>query len=212
MFVWLKIIPHKPKSKPDPTVRLVSIEDQARFANMQMQNKVIDSCKEFFKNRVHDEENDDVDDDDFDEEEEEKNEVDMFFMRIFVNNSEFRGYYEENHEKLQNTLQGEGSNKNVENLEIGNSRGKIQKDASDSLDRGDDLNVISSGIEFVNVDGNGSVKKEVSNNDYSNGELMACNMSNNSLKEEDANENVERLKISNDEPKSMVKKQCLIQV
>lgn len=62
---------------------------------MQMQNKVLDSCKEFFKKRVRDEENDDGGDD----EEEEKNEVDMFFMRIFVNNSELRGYYEENHEK-----------------------------------------------------------------------------------------------------------------
>ncbi|KAH1038778.1 hypothetical protein J1N35_040521 [Gossypium stocksii] len=57
-----------PKSKPDPKVRPVSFEVQARFANMQMQNKVHDSCKEFFKNRVRDEENDDVDDDDFDEE------------------------------------------------------------------------------------------------------------------------------------------------
>ncbi|TYJ17663.1 hypothetical protein E1A91_A09G068200v1 [Gossypium mustelinum] len=66
---------------------------------MQMQNKVLNSCKEFFKNRVRDEEIDDGDDDDFDEEEEEKNEVDMFFIRIFVNNSELRGYYEENHEK-----------------------------------------------------------------------------------------------------------------
>ncbi|KAK5839679.1 hypothetical protein PVK06_008505 [Gossypium arboreum] len=162
-------------------VRPISIEDQARFANMQMQNKVLDSCKEFFKNRVLDEENDDSDDDDFDEEEEEeeKNEVDMFFMRIFVNNSELRGYYEENHEK--------------ENLETRNSSGKVQKDASDSLDKGDDLNVISSGVEFVNADGNGSVKIEVSSNDHSHGELMAYNMSNNSLEEEDANENVESL-------------------
>ncbi|KAG8472537.1 hypothetical protein CXB51_034420 [Gossypium anomalum] len=200
----------EPKSKPDPTVRPVSIENQARFANMQMQNKVLNSCKEFFKNRVRDEENDDGDDDDFDEEEE-KNKVDMFFMRIFVNNSELRGYYEENHEKgeffclvcggigenlgkkfhvcvglvqhcmsilktkcktgnrafglvvykvlgwdidrlpvillkgeplsrilansceSQNILQGEGSNKNVKNLKTGNSSGKVQKDASDSL-------------------------------------------------------------------------------
>ncbi|KAK5839546.1 hypothetical protein PVK06_008347 [Gossypium arboreum] len=59
---WLE-----PKSKPDPTVRPISIEYQARFANMQMQNKVLDSCKEFFKNRVRDEENDNGDDDDFDE-------------------------------------------------------------------------------------------------------------------------------------------------
>ncbi|KAK5784720.1 hypothetical protein PVK06_039247 [Gossypium arboreum] len=240
----------------DPMVRPVSIEDQARFANMQIQNKIIDSCKEFFKNRVHDEENDDGDDDDFDEEEE-KNEVDMFFMRIFVSNSELRGYYEENHEKCEffclvcggigencinheaDTLQGEGSNKNVENLETGNSSGKVQKDASDSLvrvhlftfsvsvfmdhlqccdgsdhcmmvrlrsilqDKGDDLNVISGGVEFVNADGNGSVKKEVSSNDHSNGELMAYNMSNNSL-EEDANENVESLEISDGELKSMI--------
>nr|KJB13057.1 hypothetical protein B456_002G054500 [Gossypium raimondii] len=205
----------EPKSKPDPMVRPVSIEDQARFANMQMQNKVLDGCKEFFKKRVRDEENDDGDDDDVDvDEEEEKNEVDMFFMRIFVNNSELRGYYEENHEKgeffclvcggigenlgkkfqgcvglvqhcmsisktkcktghrafglvvckvlgwdidrlpvillkgeplsrilansseSQNTLQGEGSNKNVENLETGNSSGEVWEDASDSLGLG----------------------------------------------------------------------------
>ncbi|MBA0641324.1 hypothetical protein Goklo_025887 [Gossypium klotzschianum] len=286
----------EPKSKPDPMVRPVSIEDQARFANMQMQNKVLDGCKEFFKKRVRDEENDDGDDDDVDvDEEEEKNEVDMFFMRIFVNNSELRGYYEENHEKgeffclvcggigenlgkkfqgcvglvqhcmsisktkcktghrafglvvckvlgwdidrlpvillkgeplsrilansseSQNTLQGEGSNKNVENLETGNSSGEVWKDASDSLlilvlsssrvrlrsmlqDKGGDLNVNLGDVEFVNADGNGSVKKEVSINDQSNGELMACNMSNNSLEEEDANENVESLEISDGEP------------
>ncbi|KAK5839547.1 hypothetical protein PVK06_008348 [Gossypium arboreum] len=145
-------------------------------------------------------------------------------MRIFVSNSELRGCYEENHEKCEffclvcggigencinheaNTLQGEGSNKNVENLETGNSSGKVQKDASDSLVRGDDLNVISNGVEFTNVDGNGLVKKEVSSNDHSNGELMACNMSNNSLEEEDANKNVESLKISDGEPKFMVQK------
>ncbi|XP_012456032.2 uncharacterized protein LOC105777348 isoform X1 [Gossypium raimondii] len=286
----------EPKSKPDPMVRPVSIEDQARFANMQMQNNVLDGCKEFFKKRVRDEENDDGDDDDVDvDEEEEKNEVDMFFMRIFVNNSELRGYYEENHEKgeffclvcggigenlgkkfqgcvglvqhcmsisktkcktghrafglvvckvlgwdidrlpvillkgeplsrilansseSQNTLQGEGSNKNVENLETGNSSGEVWEDASDSLhcrcgvgiswtieqdyyDKGDDLNVILGDVEFVNADGNGSVKKEVSSDDESNGELMACNMSNNSLEEEVANENVESLEISDGEP------------
>ncbi|KAK8368630.1 hypothetical protein V6Z12_A01G054400 [Gossypium hirsutum] len=211
----------EPKSKPDPTVRPVSIEDQARVANMQMQNKVLDGCKEFFKKRVRDEENDDGDDDDgddddgdVDEEEEENNEVDMFFMRIFVNNSELRGYYEENHEKgeffclvcggigenlgkkfqgcvglvqhcmsisktkcktghrafglvvckvlgwdidrlpvillkgeplsrilansreSQNTLQGEGSDKNVKNLETGNSSGEVRKDGSDYLGLG----------------------------------------------------------------------------
>ncbi|KAA3467753.1 Methylthioribose-1-phosphate isomerase [Gossypium australe] len=270
----------EPKSKPDPMVRPVSIEDQARFANMQMQNKVLDCCKQFFKKRVRHEENDDGDDDDVDvdEEEEEKNEIDMFFMRIFVNNSELRGYYEENHEKgeffclvcggigenlgkkfqgcvglvqhcmsisktkcktghrafglvvckvlgwdidrlpvillrgeplsrilansseSQNTLQGEGSNTNVENLETGNSSGEVRKDASDSLDKGDDLNVISGDVKLVNADGNGSVKKEVSSNDQSNGEWMTCNMSNNSLEEEDANENVESLEISDGEP------------
>ncbi|XP_017642529.1 uncharacterized protein LOC108483573 [Gossypium arboreum] len=269
----------EPKSKPDPMVRPVSIEDQARFANMQMQNKVLDGCKEFFKKRVRDEENDDGDDDDVDvdvdEEEEEKNEVDMFFMRIFVNNSELRGYYEENHEKgeffclvcggigenlgkkfqgcvglvqhcmsisktkcktghrafglvvckvlgwdidrlpvillkgeplsrilansreSQNTLQGEGSDKNVKNLETGNSSGEVRKDGSDSLDKEDDL---TGDVEFMNADGNGSVKKEVFSNDQSNGELMACNMSNNFLEEEDANENVESLEISDGEP------------
>ncbi|KAG8498992.1 hypothetical protein CXB51_005412 [Gossypium anomalum] len=129
----------EPKSKPDPMVRPVSIEDQA---------------------------------------------------------SELKGYYEENHEKGEffylvyggigencinheaNTLQEKGSNKTVENLETGNSSGKVQKDASNSLDKGDNLNVISGGVEFVNADGNGLVKKEVSSNDHSNGELMACNMSN----------------------------------
>ncbi|KAA3462226.1 Methylthioribose-1-phosphate isomerase [Gossypium australe] len=219
-----------------------------------------------FQEQVRDEENDDGDDDDFDEEEEEKNEVDMFFMRIFVNNSELRGYYEENHEKgeffclvcggigenlgkkfqgcvglvqhcmsisktkcktghrafglvvckvlcwdidrlpvillkgeplsnilansneSQNTLQGKGSNKNVENLETENSSGKVQKDAFDSLDKGDDLNVISGGVEFVNVDGMDQLKKRFLN----------------SLEEEDANENVESLEISDGEPKSMV--------
>lgn len=45
-------------------------------------------------------------------------------------------------------------------------------------DKGDDLNVISGDVEFVNADGNGSVEKEVSSIDQSNGELMACNMSN----------------------------------
>ncbi|XP_017610278.1 uncharacterized protein LOC108456191 [Gossypium arboreum] len=38
-----------------------------------------------------------------------------------------------NSSESQNTLQGEGSNKNVENLETGNSSGKVQKDAFDSL-------------------------------------------------------------------------------
>ncbi|TYJ48335.1 hypothetical protein E1A91_A01G054600v1 [Gossypium mustelinum] len=157
----------------------------------------------------------------------------MFFMRIFVNNSELRGYYEENHEKgeffclvcggigenlgkkfqgcvglvqhcmsisktkcktghrafglvvckvlgwdidrlpvillkgeplsrilansreSQNTLQGEGSDKNVKNLETGNSSGEVRKDGSDYL---------------------------------------------NFLEEEDANENVESLEISDGEP------------
>ncbi|KAK5771329.1 hypothetical protein PVK06_047527 [Gossypium arboreum] len=155
----------EPKSKLDSTVRPASIEDQAKFSNMQMQNKVIDSCKDFFKNRVYDEENDYGDDDTFDEDEEEKNE---------------------------NTLQGEGSNKNVENLETENSSGKVHKDASDSLDKGDDLNVTSGGVEFVNADGNGSVKKR----------LLV--MITNSLEKEDANENVESLEISDGGPKSMV--------
>ncbi|GMJ10118.1 hypothetical protein like AT1G78810 [Hibiscus trionum] len=86
----------EPKSKPDPTVRPLSIEDKARFASMQMQNKVVESCKGFFNKRVNNEENSDVDDVDY---EEEKNEFDMFFMSTFVDNSELRGYYEENHEK-----------------------------------------------------------------------------------------------------------------
>ncbi|KHG24014.1 Methylthioribose-1-phosphate isomerase [Gossypium arboreum] len=102
-----------------------------------------------------------------------------------------------NSRESQNTLQGEGSDKNVKNLETGNSSGEVRKDGSDSLDKEDDL---TGDVEFMNADGNGSVKKEVFSNDQSNGELMACNMSNNFLEEEDANENVESLEISDGEP------------
>ncbi|KAG8497138.1 hypothetical protein CXB51_008379 [Gossypium anomalum] len=134
---------------------------------MQIRNKVLDSCKEFFKNRVRDEENDDGDDNDFDEEEEEeKNEVcvglvhhcmsilktkcktsnrafglvvckvlgwDIDRLPVILLKGEPLSRILANSSELQNTLQGEGSNKNVENLETGNSSGKIQKDASDSL-------------------------------------------------------------------------------
>ncbi|XWS10114.1 hypothetical protein CRYUN_Cryun39dG0047800 [Craigia yunnanensis] len=86
----------EPKSKPDQPTTPVSVEDQARFASLQMQKKVLECCREFFNKRVVDEESDD----DYDDEvEEEESEVNKFFMGIFVNNSELRDYYEENHEK-----------------------------------------------------------------------------------------------------------------
>ncbi|XVF78851.1 hypothetical protein PTKIN_Ptkin14bG0170600 [Pterospermum kingtungense] len=84
----------EPKSKPEEPTRHVSVEDQARFASLQMQRKVLECCREFFNKRIADD-----DDDDYDEEEEGESEVDKFFMGIFVNNSELRDYYEENHEK-----------------------------------------------------------------------------------------------------------------
>ncbi|KAL4272517.1 hypothetical protein GQ457_13G004310 [Hibiscus cannabinus] len=263
----------QPKSNPDPTVGPVSVEDQARFASMQMQNKVVESCKGFFNKRVYNEENSDGDGDD------EKNEFDMFFMSIFVDNSELRGYYEENHEKgeffclvcggigenlgkkfkgcvglvqhcmsisktkcktghrafglvvckvlgwdcdrlpvillkgeplshslansrqSQNTLNGDDSNKNVDNLEAGNSDDKVQKEVSNSLDKRNDLNVILDNVESVNADGNKSVEREVSGIGQRNGELMICE---NSLKGVDANKNVESLEISDAGPNKAV--------
>ncbi|XVE53126.1 hypothetical protein DITRI_Ditri02bG0179300 [Diplodiscus trichospermus] len=90
-----------PKSKPDQPTRPVSVEDQTRFASLQMQRKVIECCREFFNKKVGDEESDaDCDDGgDDDNDDEEESEVNKFFMGIFVNNSELRDYYEENHEK-----------------------------------------------------------------------------------------------------------------
>ncbi|XP_039025672.1 uncharacterized protein LOC120159073 isoform X2 [Hibiscus syriacus] len=267
----------KPKSKPDPTtVRPVSVEDQARFASMQMQNKVVEGCKEFFNKRVHDEENSDGDDVD---DEEEKSEFDVFLLSVFVNNSELRGYYEENHEKgeffclvcggigenlgkkfndcvglvhhcmsisktkcktghrafglvvckvlgwdcdrlpvillkgeplsrrlensgeSQNTLNGDDSNKNVDNLETGNSVGEAQKEMSNSLDKQNDLNVVSGNVESANDDGNKSVEREVSGIGQRNGELMIFE---NSLEGDDANKNVESLEILDAEPNKAV--------
>ncbi|KAK6229311.1 hypothetical protein QQP08_021685 [Theobroma cacao] len=85
-----------PKSKPDHPTKPVSVEDQARFSSLKMQSKVLESCKEFFNKRVVD---DEESQDEEEEEEEEDGEEDKFFMGIFVNNSELRGYYEETHEK-----------------------------------------------------------------------------------------------------------------
>ncbi|KAE8680106.1 Multiprotein bridging factor 1B [Hibiscus syriacus] len=271
----------EPKSKPDPTtVRPVSVEDQARFASMQMQNKVVESCKEFFNKRDHDEEDSDGDGDGVgDGDEEENNEFDLFLTNIFVNNSELRGYYEENHEKgeffclvcggigenlgkkfngcvglvqhcmsisktkcktghrafglvvckvlgwdcdrlpvillkgeplsrrlansreSQNTLNGDASNKNVDNLETGSSDGEVQKEMSKSLDKKNDLNVISGNVESANDDGNKSVEREVFGIGQRNGELMVCE---NSLKGDDANKNVEGLQISDAKPNKAV--------
>ncbi|XVF18616.1 hypothetical protein REPUB_Repub11eG0037900 [Reevesia pubescens] len=87
----------EPKSEPDQQTIPVSAEEQARFASLQMQRKVLESCRKFFNKRVLDDESEDDNDDS--EEDEEDSEVDKFFMGIFVNNNELRGYYEENHEK-----------------------------------------------------------------------------------------------------------------
>ncbi|EOY13314.1 Uncharacterized protein TCM_031863 [Theobroma cacao] len=86
-----------PKSKPDHPTKPVSVEDQARLSSLKMQSKVLESCKEFFNKRVVDDE--ESQDEEEEEEEEEDGEEDKFFMGIFVNNSELRGYYEETHEK-----------------------------------------------------------------------------------------------------------------
>ncbi|XP_021287807.1 uncharacterized protein LOC110419193 isoform X2 [Herrania umbratica] len=87
----------EPKCKPDHPTKPVSVEDQARFSSLKMQSKVLESCKEFFNKRVVDDE--ESQDEEEEEEEEEDGEEDKFFMGIFVNNSDLRGYYEENHEK-----------------------------------------------------------------------------------------------------------------
>ncbi|PPS19644.1 hypothetical protein GOBAR_AA00940 [Gossypium barbadense] len=126
----------EPKFKPDPTIRPVSIEDQARFANMQMQNKVLNSCKEFFKNRHYMSIS--------------KTKCkttnrafglvvckvlgwDIDRLLVILLKGEPLSRILANSSESQNTLQGECSNKNVENLETGNSSGKVQKDAFDSL-------------------------------------------------------------------------------
>ncbi|KAK2638731.1 hypothetical protein Ddye_026526 [Dipteronia dyeriana] len=88
----------KPKAPKEP----VSEQDQAILSAFQLQNKVVQCCREFFSKRVNeDEESDESDEDDEEYEEhdeEEESEEYRFLLDVFVNDDKLRDYYEMNHE------------------------------------------------------------------------------------------------------------------
>ncbi|KDP34785.1 hypothetical protein JCGZ_10565 [Jatropha curcas] len=92
------------KEKSSPSTRTVPDIDEAKFAAMQMQHKVVKSCNRFFAKRVDlgSEEDDEFDeegeeDDSFsDDSEIEESKEFKFFLNLFVENRELRNFYENN--------------------------------------------------------------------------------------------------------------------
>ncbi|KAI9186579.1 hypothetical protein LWI28_018758 [Acer negundo] len=88
----------KPKAPKEP----VSEQDPAILSAFQLQNKVVECCREFFSKRGNDdEESDESDEDDEEYEElveEEESEEYRFLLDLFVNDDKLRDHYEINHE------------------------------------------------------------------------------------------------------------------
>ncbi|KAK1584410.1 hypothetical protein Q3G72_032776 [Acer saccharum] len=89
----------KPKAPKEP----VSEQDPAILSAFQLQNKVVECCREFFSKRGvnDDEESDESDEDDEEYEElgeEEESEEYRFLLDVFVNDDKLRNHYEINHE------------------------------------------------------------------------------------------------------------------
>ncbi|KAJ0046094.1 hypothetical protein Pint_04747 [Pistacia integerrima] len=85
---WPTLKPHTPS-----LVRLPSAEEQAKIDAVQLQQKVSEACREFFEKSAGSD-GDQSDDEDGPEDSEEF----KFFLKVFIENSELRSYYEQNYE------------------------------------------------------------------------------------------------------------------
>ncbi|GLU15148.1 hypothetical protein SLE2022_316660 [Rubroshorea leprosula] len=95
------------KPKQDQPSRPLSDEEQTKLTSMRIQQKALDACRGFFKNRVDRDRDDDGESEDFECGDEdyplEKDEVDgseeyKFFLDMFITNGELRSFYEMKHE------------------------------------------------------------------------------------------------------------------
>ncbi|XP_052177109.1 uncharacterized protein LOC127791345 isoform X2 [Diospyros lotus] len=87
------------KLPPAATTRLPSAEEQARFAAMQLQQKALKAAQEFLASCDSDGENCmDEDGDDNEDEDKDGSEEYRFFVNVFAEDDELRGYYEKNFE------------------------------------------------------------------------------------------------------------------
>ncbi|XP_010644115.1 uncharacterized protein LOC100265931 isoform X2 [Vitis vinifera] len=83
------------KSPSLPTARPATAEEEAKLIALQIQEKGLAACREFFSRNESDDDDDDVDDDDLEEDGCEEFE---FFVGLFSKDVELRSYYEKNNE------------------------------------------------------------------------------------------------------------------
>ncbi|XP_034679535.1 uncharacterized protein LOC117909584 [Vitis riparia] len=83
------------KSPSLPTARPATAEEEAKLIALQIQEKGLAACREFFSRNESDDDDDDVDDDDLEEDGCEEFE---FFVGLFSKDAELRSYYEKNNE------------------------------------------------------------------------------------------------------------------
>lgn len=87
------------KLNPAPATRLPTAEEQARFDATQVQQKALRAAQEFFVDSESDDDDcgggSDDDEDDFMDEEDESEEY-KFFVKVFEEDGELRGFYERN--------------------------------------------------------------------------------------------------------------------
>lgn len=86
------------KPKRPLVVHLASAEEQAKLSAVQLQQKILDSCREFFVKSSGSDSDDEDEDDLMDEDRSDNSEVFKFFLKVFTENSEFRSYYEKYYE------------------------------------------------------------------------------------------------------------------
>lgn len=94
-----------PEVKPQTQFGPVSVKEQARLLAMQVQNKGLQSCREFFSERVEEESDEDGEDEELgqldyltEKDRLADGEVDKFLLQMFINDDRLRRYYEKNYE------------------------------------------------------------------------------------------------------------------
>ena len=78
-----------------PVTRPATAEEKAKFIALQLQEKSLAACRDFFSRGESDDDEDDVSDDDLEEDGCEEFE---FFVGLFAKDAELRSYYEKNNE------------------------------------------------------------------------------------------------------------------
>ncbi|KAG8637191.1 hypothetical protein MANES_15G095100v8 [Manihot esculenta] len=94
------------KVKPSPSTQIVPDIDEPKMIAMQMQQKVVKACNDFFGKKIdmdseddHEFEDEDEGDDSFSEDNDvEETDEFKFFFSLFVENRELRDFYESNQE------------------------------------------------------------------------------------------------------------------